>query len=854
MPSPREPEKNSPEEPEIEIDFGHDPRGAHAPAGTQTPPPYASGYDSGAFGSAAYESSPPLAGPRYDSNPPPSRAYASSPPPSSGAPFPPPPGASAAGAPAPTPARPQGGPPPPEALPPGTLIDGKYQILTKLGQGGMGAVYRARHVLLNKDVAIKVIAPHLAQDPTFKARFFREAKVAMEFVHRHAVPVRDFGLTRDGLYYMTMDYSTGKSLRSIVEQEGALEPRRAVGLVRQILEALAEAHRKKVVHRDLKPDNVMVEEQGGEEWVKVLDFGLAKMLSADEEASALATGGQILGTPAYMSPEQGCGEEVDHRADLYACGVVLYQLLSGRLPFTAPTSRQLIMKHVSAPPPPLFEANPEIELPPGLDDAVMKALAKEKKDRYQSAEEFSAALERFASGAMSEGKRPLVQIGGGAYAAQDTVTGETYIPEDISGSLTGHTIDRYKILAPIAEGGMGAVYQAEHLLMHRECAFKVIKGGRENDEEVLARFQREAQVSARFKHPSAVEVYDFGRMGKKMFFMAMELVRGKPLSARIEETGGLPLEDAVEIGVQLLEVLEAAHKAGIVHRDLKPDNVMLQEVDGWKNQVKLLDFGIARLKDAKGEAAKFHTVTGVFFGTPQYSSPEQCKGEPVDGRADVYSAGVILYEMLTGELPWQSETAQGFLVQHLVSPPRKMREVKPDLQIPADVEAVIMKALEKQPEKRFQTAHEFADALKRAAQIFPSFEVGEHGLKPAGERGLFGFGQFRELHVSTKFLIGVAIVGALIAAIVIFLTREAAEKPGRLVVKTEPGSVSVGLFSDEGESKNAETGPTGEYDFGELEAGHYRIIFMKGDFERIEQEITIRSGETLELPVRLKPK
>ncbi len=872
---PHEPTSEPADEFEIEI--------PEAPAGTETPPPssappsyappsgiygpgaypadpYASGYGSGAYDSALASrtgrrpyASPPQAMPPlparpalqpHPPRPPPQQAsgvgFSIAPPPA--VPAPGQPGAAAA-------------PPPPaaETLPTGAVLDGKYQILVKLGQGGMGAVYRARHLLLNKDVALKVIAPHLAQDPSFKARFFREAKVAMEFVHRHAIPVRDFGVTGDGLYYMTMDFSTGTSLRVLVEREGALPAERAVRIVRMILDALAEAHRKRIIHRDLKPDNVMVEQQDGKDFVKVLDFGLAKMVTGEDEAASLATAGQILGTPAYMSPEQGCGEEVDHRADLYACGVILYQLLTGRLPFTGPTSRQLIMKHVSAPPPSFQQAAPGLVLPPGLEDVVMKALAKEKHDRFQSAEEFSQALAPFVSPASGE-RRPLVQIGGGAHAGQETVTGETFIPEEVSGSLTGHTIDRYKILAPIAEGGMGAVYHAEHLLMHRECAFKVIKGGHQNDEEVLSRFQREAQVSARFKHPSAVEVYDFGRMGKKMFFMAMELVRGKPLTKRIEAEGALPLRDTVEIAVQLLDVLDAAHKAGIVHRDLKPDNIMLQEVDGWKNQVKLLDFGIAKLKDAKGEASKFHTMTGVFFGTPQYSSPEQCKGEPVDGRSDIYSVGVILYEMLTGHLPFESETPQGFLVQHLVTPPKKISEVNPAAKVPPEVEAVVMRALEKSADKRFATAHEFADALKRAAQIFPAFEVGEHGLKPASGGGFFGFGQFRELRTSKKFVVSVSAIGALVATLLVFLTGRGGDETGRLILRTKPGGVSVAVFAEEGGSAlQGQSAESGELEFPQLAPGNYRVIFAKSGFRRIEQEIRIEGGQTLELAPTLAP-
>ncbi|HVY60710.1 MAG TPA: serine/threonine-protein kinase, partial [Planctomycetota bacterium] len=611
----------------------------------------------------------------------------------------------------------------------GTVLDDKYLISVKLGQGGMGAVFRAKHKLLQKDVALKVIAPQVAQDPSFKARFFREAKVAMEFMHRHAVPVRDFGVTSGGLFYMTMDYVSGVSLRSLVEKEGSLEPGRACRILHQILGAVGEAHTKHIIHRDLKPDNVMVEtDEQGKDFCKVLDFGLAKIAGGDSEGAdqlSLAGSGdrQILGTVQYMSPEQACGEDVDSRTDIYACGIILYQLLTGELPFKALTTRQMILKQVSERPRPLKELKPDLKLPEGLEAVVMRALAKDKAERFQLAEDFAEALEPYIAGTRrrlssdTTPTAPPAALGQGPLAVEITV---------------GATIDRYKIVEKIAEGGFGAVYKAEHTLMHRMCAFKVMKPGLSQDEEFVTRFQREAQVSSKFKHPNAVEIYDFGKVGNQLF-MAMELVDGKPLTRRMRGEGPpVGLADAVEVFCQVLDVLDAAHRSGIVHRDLKPDNIMLNSVDGWPNQVKVLDFGIAKMKDASGDAADFKTVAGSFFGTPQYASPEQCRGElSIDGRSDLYSMGVILFEMLTGKLPYESETAAGFLAAHMVTPPRRARDVKPGLDLPPAVEDVVLKALEKSRENRFQSAREFSDALKAAAGISPVFEIGEKGVKLA---------------------------------------------------------------------------------------------------------------------------
>ncbi len=687
------------------------------------------------------------------------------PPPGSGPPYTPPPGGGSGPA----------APPPLDDEPDplvGTVLDGKYDVLSKLGHGGMGSVYRARHRLLDRDVALKVIARSLANDKTFRSRFFREARIAHEFVHPHAVPLRDFGATPDGLFYMTMDYCAGTSLRAVLEQEGALPTPRAVRIVRDILAAVAEAHRKHIVHRDLKPDNIMLEADepqslaGG--FVKVLDFGLAKIAhghgSAERQAApgepgagggrpgdqraqkteeiSLAEGARILGTPSYMSPEQACGDEIDGRSDLYAIGIILYQLLMGELPFKAPSSRQVILKQIAEPPPPFAKVRPDLRLPAGLEDVVRKALAKDPADRYRTAEELAAVLLAYETETPVSAPAVVGVVGSGSVAGMGSTAG--------MGSGAGRqpvgpgsVIDRYKVLAPIAEGGFGAVWRAEHVLMHRECALKIMKPNLVVDHEFIARFHREAQVAARFKHPNAVEVYDFGQFGENLFFMAMELLRGESLKERLFKVDVLSIKDAVEVLCQILDVLGAAHDAGIVHRDLKPENVMLQTVDGWPNQVKVLDFGVAKMRNPFEEAGNVETLQGSFFGTPQYSSPEQCRGEPVDNRSDLYSAGMILYQILSGVLPFEASTPQGFIAHHMVTPILPLRRAAPpDVAIPESLERLLTKALEKRRVDRFQSAVEFAESLRIAAGVSPIFEMGASGVKLASPlRGSSGAGQ-----------------------------------------------------------------------------------------------------------------
>ncbi|HVY60842.1 MAG TPA: SUMF1/EgtB/PvdO family nonheme iron enzyme [Planctomycetota bacterium] len=315
-------------------------------------------------------------------------------------------------------------------------------------------------------------------------------------------------------------------------------------------------------------------------------------------------------------------------------------------------------------------------------------------------------------------------------------------------ALIGRTIDRYKIIKLLGEGGFGAVYKAEHTLMKRDVAFKTLHKELGKDPAVLHRFKKEGQVAARFKHKNCIELYDFGQMDDGTYFMAMEFLPGKDLRDILKKKGALELGETFDIMIQSLAGLQAAHDGGVIHRDLKPDNIKLEEREGRTDFVKILDFGIAKIihkdlpetaldhqtgKMTEGEAGKiisemgntdgvdpaesgFKTQVGAFFGTPEYGSPEQCAGEEIDARSDIYTMGVILYELLTGSLPFVSKTPQGYLAQHMVAPPRPISEIRPDLKIPAEVEAIIMKALEKRREDRYQNCNEMAQAMVDAAQ------------------------------------------------------------------------------------------------------------------------------------------
>jgi serine/threonine protein kinase len=278
------------------------------------------------------------------------------------------------------------------------VLRGKYEILGKLGAGGMAAVYRARHLAFGEVRAIKVVNNRLADDEDFLRRFRNEAVVARRLQHPNAVRVDDLDMTEDGRPFIVMEYVEGQNLREVIRHQGPLSLRRSVVIARQVAAALAAAHELGIVHRDIKPDNILLAGAGESETAKVLDFGIAKLReSALGDSGAVATRtGMVVGTPQYMSPEQAMGRrgsELDGRADLYSLGVVLYEMVTGRLPFESDTAMGIILHHLQTPPPEPREVRPDLGIPDSLSAVLMQALQKEPGRRFASAAAMANALQ-----------------------------------------------------------------------------------------------------------------------------------------------------------------------------------------------------------------------------------------------------------------------------------------------------------------------------------------------------------------------------------------------------------------------------------------------------------------------------
>jgi serine/threonine protein kinase len=276
----------------------------------------------------------------------------------------------------------------------GREIAGRYRILAKLGEGGMGAVYRGEQMSLKRAVAVKVLRPELSTNQNILKRFNAEAEVVAKLGHPNTVNIYDFGQDSDGSLFIAMEFIEGESLRKVLHEQGPLAPARALAIATQIAASLADAHAHGIIHRDLKPDNVMLQARGRQrDVVRVLDFGIAK-LRDDSRATqqAMTQAGDMLGTPQYMAPEQIRGEAIDGRVDVYALGCMLYEMVTARMPFEAPSIMAMLSKHLLENPVPPSVRRPDLAIPPAIDQLVMAAMSKDPNGRPPSMEQLGEHL------------------------------------------------------------------------------------------------------------------------------------------------------------------------------------------------------------------------------------------------------------------------------------------------------------------------------------------------------------------------------------------------------------------------------------------------------------------------------
>ena len=643
---------------------------------------------------------------------------------------------------------------------------GRYTLIANLAQGGMGALYLAcqGEPGMEKLCVIKTVLPQLA-DKEYVARFRDEAKVVVKLSHGNLVPVFDAGMAGgiSGVeMYLAMEHVDGKDLRAVwnrCAKKGIAFPVDvAVFIAAQLCRGLSHAHTfssLKLVHRDVSPPNILLSFFGE---VKLTDFGLAASTLKTEKTAP----GVVYGKVSYMSPEQARGETLDGRTDLYAVGIILWELLTGRQLF--PQSEPNLIERVRDPlapiePPSTFAPR----VAPALDAIVTKALAKDKTLRFADCEALRVALAGFLAqtapatdssrvagflAQLFEGEieddraaRNKLLEEAGRWTAEHAHRPTDERPKRQTGSqpntislqpkeppppkegdgIIGTYIDgKYLIKRLIGEGGMGLVYEAEHVEIGRRVAVKVLHAMYSRQSEVVARFRSEARAATRIGHPHIIDVFDSGTTVDGAVYFVMEFLEGRDVMQLIEEQGTLTAARAIAIAREICQALMAAHRAGILHRDLKPENVFLVRRDGNDDFVKVLDFGIAKTLESVTERVGRLTNPGVAMGTPEYMAPEQAAGQPIDARADVYAVGAILYEMLSGRPPHEGTNIMEVLTRKATVAPTPLEVLRPD--VPRDLEILVMRTLAISPDLRPQSMEAMAQELGRLSGAAPSAE------------------------------------------------------------------------------------------------------------------------------------
>ncbi|PRP92224.1 Serine/threonine-protein kinase StkP [Enhygromyxa salina] len=637
---------------------------------------------------------------------------------------------------------------------------GELTLLAALGEGGMATVYLAGvgHGPLARMCAVKLLRANLP-DHDYRTRFLDEARLVVRLHHNNIVDVRAAGEI-DGQLYIAMEAIEGRDLADVwdrcAEVGRAFPVPLAVHTCREVLRGLHYAHTFPglgLVHRDVSPSNVLLDWAGA---VRLADFGLA----TSSLKASLTLPGVVFGKVGYMSPEQARHEPLDGRADVYAVAVILWELLTGR-PLRSPDGMSTdSVSRFEAPAP----GSRSRRVDAHLDEIVVKGLARDRDQRWESAQAMMLALNQWLADHSPEMGQEMVsdfmrKLFGNAREVESSMRAEllreltsahraasgTQILEQSAASPAAEPrdsrssarsgpstpgldakelidpgtviADRYRVLSRLGRGGMGYVYLGEHVTVGRSVAIKVLTHDWSCTTSVAQRFRAEARAASAAGHPNIVEVFDAGELADGRLYLVMEFLTGRNLFEEVQTVGPMPIPRARHVMRDVGRAIRAAHEVGIIHRDLKPDNVML--VDRGRDEgevVKVLDFGISSSAE-RAEGEQRLTTVGQALGTPEYMAPEQAKGHQADERFDIYALGVMFYELLTGDPPFH-----GTNVFEIVT--RKTSEPAPSIGtkcegMPAELVALIDDCLSLEPDDRPRTAQLFLARLEDVLRGLP---------------------------------------------------------------------------------------------------------------------------------------
>ncbi|MFO0677231.1 MAG: serine/threonine-protein kinase [Polyangiaceae bacterium] len=617
---------------------------------------------------------------------------------------------------------------------------GRLLLLKLLARGGMGDVYLAATTGIEgaeRPCVVKTVRRDHIHDGSFVARFLDEARVQSQLQHPGVTHVLEASTDENGEPFTVVEYVEGRSLADLRQRASQLGSRigwpEAVAITIEMVQALAHVHERAgsdgtplgIVHRDLSPQNVMVGYAGE---VKLIDFGTAR----GHNRRCHTVAGVVFAKPGYVSPEIARQEVGDGRIDLYAVGVMLWELCASKRFLNG--DPQLHLERVARGDMDLPPLSGLVGAPPLLDEIIEKLTHNDPDARFPTAAsavpELGAVLamappvknsERGVRARVSALMRALWPNEPSRCRAEfarllrvakkkevEKQTPSSSRTEVIASQLTDDpmrlTGTPYRILSILGEGASGVVYEAEHVELERKVALKVLTHEHAHLEPSLDRFRREARSVAKLSHPNLVALHDFGRSLDGRVFLAMERLEGETLEKRLARDGVLPWRTAVKYAIDVTRALETAHAAGLVHRDIKPANLFVTT----RGVVKLLDFGLATAFATQGRAKEDGFAV---FGTPEYMAPEQAAGDPVDGRADIYALGAVLYELVTGTRVFEGSSNVEILGRQIRDTPKSPRAHETARTLPRSLEQLLLRTLAKAAKDRPQNAAALRAAL-----------------------------------------------------------------------------------------------------------------------------------------------
>jgi serine/threonine protein kinase len=602
---------------------------------------------------------------------------------------------------------------------------GPYRILKILGAGGMGVVFQGHDPVLKRAVAIKAMLPTVAANASNRERFLREAQTAAALENDHIVPIYQVGEDR-GIPYLVMRLLQGETLEDRLRRQRPLPMPETLRIVRETAEGLAAAHAHGLIHRDVKPANIWLEAPRGR--VLILDFGLAR---ATQDDSGLTQAGVVIGTPAFMSPEQSRGKAVDHRGDLFSLGCVLYQMCTGRLPFHGTDTISRLLALSVDEPPPVRELNAEV--PESLADLTAQLLVKNPLHRFPSASGVVEAVEvientfgfwgapKHSSGAASHSlpaASDLFRLEDAEAALEEEdartspgVDAEEQPVKDWVDEVAHQTLGHYEVGRLLGRGFHGVVFRARDLRESHDAALKVLDPTFPGNKAEAQRFIRAMRPLLKLRHPNAVGLLAAGKTGRYCW-MAWEYVEGESLTTRIQRlrNGSQKIDwrRALRVGIHVARALEFAGQSRLVHHNVTPENILW---DGAKKVAKLGDMMFRRAM----EGSELHEAVAEEKRTGElaYLAPEQVEGSVDDEISELYNLGAVMYALLTGRPPFEGASPKEtikLICEGEIAKPRKQQKA-----IPADFEWVVLTALSKGRQYRFQTATELLVHLERTA-------------------------------------------------------------------------------------------------------------------------------------------